>query len=1506
MILHRFMNFINVSFNLCSNTMVYTKFASVLLVILYIFNFDTLARSEWYGEKSKHRAQLGILAKGGPNGHCIITFEWDGKNKKFEPHVDDYAWYYDQGRRNQGDRANNVSRQGGKHKFSTNKLVYIFWKGIDREKKWNGNRPHLNVHVAHQNVWSLPRKLGSFKKKINYLKGSAKRYLLAHNDGIGYKIKYVNNGGFKGGIFHVQVDKNVKTNDVGKLLDKNGNVYELPNSDERYLDRGNNRVFVANYTSDNLIVGYKRGGKHIDSGGDKGRYKYDHDRDYWKHGNGHQQSYNFNRHNDGGDIIWFDRDGDGHDGYWLAPRDWKRENRIRRIEIHRRGGNYKVQVQTIDNKWFCASDDQDKRCHYNYKKHKDHKGNPLEHVDGKRIRINYKGKSDQNPKFYPLTPVSRNSIIKIKHVENGDHAKIHQPVHNFKLKSKGVARVNFINRRNDLGISMHDAADTASWNAKGRSIVLYYDDWKPYKLQQFAGVGNRIKHVLVMPKTEKLEVIMEQKFSFRTGEAKKWEGYCIGKRCDRNRFLPFHYRDDQKKSINNSSRKYHRLTAPDPKQNKHIVFVEAWSGHNVDVKQPVREVNKIRAEHDMVAVNFMSSADDLGIDFDGDSKAGYLIKYNDWREIKDRKEKVIKYRNKRGQMMPIKILRILTHKHNRLEVITNSWVDNNNKKWDGFCIGQKCDRNRFKSMSYNNKTKIRGAEFKTLKPYGVLVRWEGGNHIYLQQGNGYSSKLWGKTTKSLSFNYNQDSIGIDFVGDGKAGILFKKEIWKDGHTPTNIIKGVNVVYVHTADRSIFCYGSKCPCKFRHIKRSGETIKGINGKHMNRTYNEMYPSHLPACKKLIKLGYANDEYYSKIRKNESNISNKFYMRNLVVPPHHTYAEKDQGMDSSKLLQNVKKLTHNDILGISNNKSRKAIHIPSKDLDAIGMLTEWASLDDNDTTGKTNDKNEVFYPHTGLALAKAAGWDGKWIDSKRGLFKKEVNSHILILQKVHPVTKVGVISISIRPTGRKSGWENNIRAGKSSTDQYGFGEKIQIHEGYHNSLRSSWSKQTSDIKSVKNEGGIKGTLDKMIDSMKESGAVDIQFIISGHSQGGGMAQLIAAKLVGTGYVASAARKLKKEGNDRLWLIDYGAPGVFDNAKSAQKVENAIGRDNILRFWRQWDAVPFLAKHHIGTSLMVEAPNGVIRYINTVYKAGNKVNPKALKYMHKMVHITDQDNKRKVVDKYKGAYIDNHLLPLYLHNKYPNYADIARKIEAELKPVIKKIALKSKANIVAAGINYPIYANTQENYPLGVKPWQVKDDVQEEMLSIQYSIQGSGQVTQPTISNTQSNAQSSTDLNTPVDNNNQISSSAFIATKMQNAGCIGYENISESDNYIMASANANVRLRCGSTYHDEFKIAKDVMQMDRVSNISVYRNQGNLASLGDFLVLSIDGQELEFMKTCENVQIIKVGEDQYLVSGYCWDIDETAMISNISRQRSYINRPVTFNDLKLIQNEGGYPKV
>ena len=1507
--MRRFVKFLDNHFDFSIRAVNCLKYISILLAAVCVFDFSASARSKWYGVKWRHSAKLGILAKGGPHGHCIITFEWDERNKRFEPHVDDYAWYYDKARRNQGGRANNKTRQGYEHKFRYDKLVYIFGKGTG----WNsGGRPHLDIHVASENTRDLLKNLGNFRKKLDYIKGNQNRYFLAHNDRVGYKIKYIN------GIFHVQADRNVRSNEVGKLLDEDGDVYELPNSDGRNINTGNNRVTVANYTKDNLIVGHKRGGAHISRGRHKGRHKYDRDRDYWKHGNGHQQNYAFNNDTD---IIWFDRDGDGHDGYWLAPRDWKNKNRIKRIEIHGRGSNnYKVQVQTIDNKWFCATYDQDKRCSYNMKIHKNNKGEPFDDVDGKKIRINYPGiKSDQNPKFHPLTPVSRDKVIKIQHIENGDHVWINQPARNIKLEKNGAMRVNFISHHDDLGIH----------KINGRSLVLRYEDWKPQRVQKFAGAGNRIKHILVMPKTEKMEVIMENKFSFRKGEPQKWEGYCIGKRCDRNRFIPFHFRDDAKENITNRPHKYHRLKAPDPAKSDRIVFVEAWPNgrEGINVTQPARQIKDIKSANDMVAVNFMSTADDLGISFrkGGSSDIKYALEYNDWHKIKDRKGKIIKYRNKHGQMVPINILRILAFNNYKikLELITNSWVDNNNKKWDGFCIGQKCDQNRFKSISYNNKTKIRNAKFKTLKPYGVLVRWEGGNHIYLQQGNGYSSKLWKKTTKSLNFNSNQDSIGIDFVGDGKAGILFKKEIWKDGNTPTDIIKGVNVVYVHTVDKSIFCYGSKCPCKFRHIKRSGETIKGINGKHMNRTYNEMHPSHLPACKKLIKLGYANDEYYSKIRKNESNLANKFYMRNLVVPPHHTYAEKDQGMDSSILLQKVKKLTHSDILEISNNKSRRAIHIPSKDLDAIGILTEWASLDDNDTTGKTNDKNEIFYPHTGLALAKAAGWDGKWIDSKRGLFKKEVNSHILILQKIHPVTKVGVISISTRPTGRKSGWENNIRGGKSSTNQYGFGEKIQVHEGYHNSLRSSWSKQTSDIKSVKNEGGIKETLDRMIDNMKQSGALDIQFIISGHSQGGGMAQLIAAKLVGTGYVESAARKLGKDGNDRLWLINYGAPGVFNNAKSAQKVENAIGRDNILRFWRQWDAVPFLAKHHIGTSLMVEAPNGVISYINTVYKAGNKINPKALKYMHKMVHITDQDNKRKVVDKYKGAYIDNHLLPLYLHNRYPHYADIARKIEAELKPVIKKIALKSKANIIAAGINYPIYTNIQENYSLGVKPWQVKDDVQEEMLSIQYST-APVQLAEPADDEVEATEDSDSEQGEAGTENNRqeqdgattgTSSSSLpspvitpIATKLTQISqmCTGSDGFGESNGYIMASANSNERLKCGSTYHDEFKIAKDIMQMDRVDGINVYRNQGNLASLGDFLVLSIDGQELEFMKTCESVQIIKIGEDQYLVSGYCWDIDNDTMMSNMFRQRLYIDNPISFNELRLIRNVNGRLKL
>ena len=199
------------------------------------------------------------------------------------------------------------------------------------------------------------------------------------------------------------------------------------------------------------------------------------------------------------------------------------------------------------------------------------------------------------------------------------------------------------------------------------------------------------------------------------------------------------------------------------------------------------------------------------------------------------------------------------------------------------------------------------------------------------------------------------------------------------------------------------------------------------------------------------------------------------------------------------------------------------------------------------------------------ARKLGWDKvKWLKSRRGLQLKSIKKaafvesrdHILMLGKMHEESKVGVVIIAARCTSRKLGWLNNILSLPVRTKFYGFDRHISVHSSFHSSLKSSWSGKTSNINEIKENGGILETLDSWINDFKDKNAKDIQIIVTGHSQGGAMANLISAKLIGEGHIKRLASLFNVSDENRLWLIAYGVPAVIKGGRGWCNNDDTLG--------------------------------------------------------------------------------------------------------------------------------------------------------------------------------------------------------------------------------------------------------------------------------------------------------------------------------------------------------------
>ena len=346
--------------------------------------------------------------------------------------------------------------------------------------------------------------------------------------------------------------------------------------------------------------------------------------------------------------------------------------------------------------------------------------------------------------------------------------------------------------------------------------------------------------------------------------------------------------------------------------------------------------------------------------------------------------------------------------------------------------------------------------------------------------------------------------------------------WKNNKRIVKIEKFSGRLLIHTADNNTYCYGSKCKCKEIGIKVSGKTnkwpwgeeIKGDNVSKVTRTY-------LAACPGILNIDLSEAIYDKKIRNNEKNKLNSLYNENTSI-------------------SHVPLFKMGDV-------HRQATNIAESDLIAISEIMELVNLKKENTDSGTSisDSEEV------LRLARKFGWNKlKWLKSSGGLQPgrrkesalAEPKNHILMLGKMHPESKTGVIIISVRNTERKLGWINNLLRAPIKTSFYGFYKPISVNASFHSSMKSSWSKETSKINEIRGDGGIAETLNLWTRELYSEGAKDIQIIVTGHSQGGAMANLIAAKLVGEGHIKRFANLFNVSDKDRLWLITYGAPAVI----------------------------------------------------------------------------------------------------------------------------------------------------------------------------------------------------------------------------------------------------------------------------------------------------------------------------------------------------------------------------
>ena len=509
----------------------------------------------------------------------------------------------------------------------------------------------------------------------------------------------------------------------------------------------NAKVEIQNHSGKDLLVGHRRGTMHVKDGNHAWKIKKRQSRGGF--------AFNNNTH-----AIWINPRGRTKDGVWLSPKDWNDKNRsnkrkITKVHIHNGGVNgvgYRVQLDTTGGK-YCFREDNDLNC-----SHVIHIHGKQPHVDGKPKIKDVRG-NDQRMEFYRLTVDSAGGTLRLINIDNDDHVQLNQPYkgrHGYKLKSRHATRVKFMGNGHNIGIH----------KINGRSLLLKYEHWH----------NKNIKHILTMPKSEKLEIITKNKFKLLHVDASKmWEGYCYGKYCDTNRFLPLHFKDSDREKIDRVAHNYHVIMAPSTAHKS--VLIEPMDKkfklkqHNLEIKE-LDDGTRNAERSNMVAVKFANAQDDIGIDYHNDGKDGYAIRYETWKD--------------KG------VYKIISYNRDRHEIFTKPFTDEmTGMEYRGFCVGKKCTNINLvqaKIHPYSNM-EIRGSKFQEIYPEPIYS----GKMVIMENDSKWHPASVGNKNdlkveipiykhKALPFNEDKETIWADLKGDrGFAGVYFLHREWSRLH-----------------------------------------------------------------------------------------------------------------------------------------------------------------------------------------------------------------------------------------------------------------------------------------------------------------------------------------------------------------------------------------------------------------------------------------------------------------------------------------------------------------------------------------------------------------------------------------------------------------------------------------------------------------------------------------------------------------------------------------------------
>lgn len=157
--------------------------------------------------------------------------------------------------------------------------------------------------------------------------------------------------------------------------------------------------------------------------------------------------------------------------------------------------------------------------------------------------------------------------------------------------------------------------------------------------------------------------------------------------------------------------------------------------------------------------------------------------------------------------------------------------------------------------------------------------------------------------------------------------------------------------------------------------------------------------------------------------------------------------------------------------------------------------------------------------------------------------------------------GKIVVAFR--GTKEGWDwlTNLN-GLTGNVGHVYGSTGTVHTGFHQRF-------------MENKNVVLDTVQQLINKLGK----DTEILVTGHSLGGAQASLAAAFL---------KQNLSNKAN--ISLVTFNAPRVFSE-KTAMDVESLIGKDNMLRVWRDKDPVSIaalgaLGYKHAGHSIKLDA--------------------------------------------------------------------------------------------------------------------------------------------------------------------------------------------------------------------------------------------------------------------------------------------------------------------------------